>query len=187
MAMASSSWPPPGNWHIFAVWRSNSRRRDVNERVKVEELAPVSWTGRRKSQWGDELREGRKSPWAECPTERPILFSSTSHTWGRPAPCGIGRTDNARKLFLQPCAANPDVERGTWVGPTWVRQVGNMTLGDKNITILTKTLSKLWFLWFYPLFGPLMAWQVGPACGVRWAWIGWERFFKLLDLYSILG
>jgi hypothetical protein len=131
MAMASSSWPPPGNWHIFAVWRSNSRRRDVNERAKVEELAPVSWTGRTKSQWGDELREGRKSPWAECPTERPILFSSTSHIWGRPAPCGIGRTDNALKLFcnrvlqiLMSNAGHGWAQHGyaRWVTWRWVTQ-----------------------------------------------------------------
>jgi hypothetical protein len=33
----------------------------------------------------------------------------------------------------------------THVGPTWVHEVGKLTLGDKNISFLAETLSKLRF------------------------------------------
>jgi hypothetical protein len=56
-------------------------------------------------------------------------------------------------------------------------------VGDNSF--LPETLSKLWFLWLFYLFGQHATWRVGPAWGVGHTQIEWELFLIDFAPYSI--
>jgi hypothetical protein len=64
------------------------------------------------------------------------------------------------------------VHQWAWCG-MWV---GKTTLGNKNISFLAETLSKLRFLWSFHFLSQTIRWRVGPMWEVRRVRIGWEKF-----------